>query len=94
MHVVRGSPWAIVVLANTVLSAKLPSLHKAWHADTCWHPQVVSMRELGEAVQRTRYGINGGAALLPGRGLRRRLGDWLLDTLAPRRIPARTLGSA
>lgn len=52
------------------------------------------MRELGEAVQRTRYGINGGAALLPGRGLRRRLGDWLLDTLAPRRIPARTLGSA
>ena len=56
--------------------------------------QVVSMRELGEAVQRTRYGINGAAPLLPGRGLRRRLGDWLLDALAPRRVPARTLGNA
>jgi hypothetical protein len=38
------------------------------------------MSELVEAVQRTRYGIKGGgASLLPGRGLRRRLGDWLLE---------------
>ncbi len=56
--------------------------------------QVVGMSELGEAVQRTRYGINGAGPLLPGRGLRRRVGDWLLDTLAPQRVPARTLGNA
>ncbi|KAK9823045.1 hypothetical protein WJX81_002955 [Elliptochloris bilobata] len=56
--------------------------------------EVVGMHELGEAVQRTRYGINGAAQLLPGRGLRRRLGDWLLDSMGPRRVPARTLGDA
>ncbi len=57
--------------------------------------QAVGMNELVEAVQRTRYGIKGGgASLLPGRGLRRRLGDWVLDLVGPQRVPARTLGDA
>ncbi|KAK9804795.1 hypothetical protein WJX72_005936 [[Myrmecia] bisecta] len=62
-------------LANVVNEAALLAGRKG--AD------VVGMRELVEAVQRTRYGVNGGrSALQATRGITRRLNDWLLDSMS------------
>ena len=46
--------------------------------------QVVGMRELVEATQRTRFGVNGGqASILAGpRGWARRLNDALLESFS------------
>ena len=45
--------------------------------------QVVTLADLVEGVQRTRYGVNGGRSLLaPGLGLQRRLTGWLVKRLS------------
>ena len=48
-----------------------------------WEPQVVELRELVEAIDRTRFGVNGGApAMLSFVGWRKRLRDWLIESLS------------
>ncbi len=52
--------------------------------------EVIGLRELLDAVQRTRFGVNGGSqAFLPVRGLQKRLLDWAADVAATPAPPAR-----
>lgn len=45
--------------------------------------EVVTLRELLDGVQRTRFGVDGGrSAFLPVRGLQKRLLDWAADVAA------------
>ena len=44
---------------------------------------MVEMRELLEAIDRTRFGVNGGAAAtFSFGGWRKRLREWLIDSLS------------
>lgn len=55
-----------------------------WLAERQPFSQAVSMRELVEATQRTRFGVNGGqSSILSGpRSWVRRLNDTLLDSVS------------
>lgn len=45
--------------------------------------QVVTLTDLVEAVQRTKYGVNGGRSLLaPSQGIQRQITDWLVKRLS------------
>ena len=45
--------------------------------------QAVTLANLVEAVQRTKYGVNGGRSLLvPTQGLQRQITDWLVKRLS------------
>lgn len=45
--------------------------------------QAVTLPDLVEAVQRTKYGVNGGRSLLvPSQGLQRQITDWLVKRLS------------
>lgn len=46
--------------------------------------QVVDLRDLIDAIDRTRFGVNGGAggAMLSLGGWRKRLRDWLIENLS------------
>ena len=43
--------------------------------------QVVELRHLVEAVDRTRYGVNGSSGLLPA-SWRKRFNEWMVDALS------------
>ena len=48
--------------------------------------QVITLTDLVEAVQRTKYGVNGGRSLLaPTQGLQRQITDWLVKRLSSNR---------
>lgn len=53
----------------------------------------VTMTQLVEAVQRTRYGVNGGSVLAPTQGLQRRMTDWLVKRLSSnQQVKAQPMG--
>ena len=54
----------------------------------------VTMTQLVEAVQRTRYGVNGGGSVLaPTQGLQRRMTDWLIKRMSSnQQVKAQPMG--
>ena len=54
----------------------------------------VTMTQLVEAVQRTRYGVNGGGSVLaPTQGLQRRMTDWLVKKMSSnQQVKAQPMG--
>lgn len=54
----------------------------------------VTLAELVEAVQRTKYGVNGGRSMLvPTQGLQRRLTDWIIKRLSSnKQVKAQPVG--
>ncbi|PRW60944.1 ATP-dependent zinc metalloprotease [Chlorella sorokiniana] len=56
--------------------------------------EAVGLPELVEAVQRTRFGVNGGSGLGAGLGLPQRLRGWLVDAMSSgRRVQTSPYGS-
>lgn len=64
-------------LANVVNEAALLSGRK--------NAKVVEIRELLEAIDRTRFGVNGGAGAIDFGGWRKRIREWLIDSLSDTR---------
>ncbi len=56
--------------------------------------EVVQLKELVEAVSRTRFGISGGnAGIAPVQGLRKRFNDWLVELMSSsRRVQSSPMG--
>ncbi len=54
----------------------------------------ITLAELVEAVQRTKYGVNGGRSMLvPTQGLQRRLTDWIIKRLSSnKQVKAQPVG--
>ena len=54
----------------------------------------VTLTELVEAVQRTKYGVNGGRSILaPTGGLQRRVIDWLMKRMSStKRVRSQPVG--
>ena len=54
----------------------------------------ITLAELVEAVQRTKYGVNGGRSMLvPTQGLQRRLTDWVIKRLSSnKQVKAQPVG--
>ncbi len=54
----------------------------------------ITLAQLVEAVQRTKYGVNGGRSMLvPTQGLQRRLTDWVIKRLSSnKQVKAQPVG--
>lgn len=53
--------------------------------------QMVELRELIEAIDRTRFGVNGGGGPVLFGGWRKRLREWLIDSLSDSKQMQRAL---